>query len=355
MSHDGSTDSKVHIKKIAYSSIDDGTLIKVYSTSPLEYSTYKLSDPTRIAVEIPNVVLDFEPRRSEINDTTVSHVSVVAFPEIDSVRLELELYKETPFRIIQKKGRLEILVTEGSAPSTTPLDFSETKERQGDNSTPQLEASYENKSRQELIEDLKILRAKLAEEREKIINFELENNLLRQQASEAQKQFDETISFAETLQARVVFMEKQLSNIQTRLLGDEGPAESDKVFSQTPIAGPDDPETAIRNMISAWLLAWNGEDVKNYANYYSSDFKFGYMNKKEWIADKAIKFKRPGIPEIKIEEIEISVISGKSARAKFQQIYSSRNFNSRGLKTLSLTKESGQWKILDENWSRPDN
>jgi len=352
--HDASAGSKAHIKRIAYASTDKGTVVKVYSNIPLEYSTYSLSEPIRIAVEIPNVALDFEPRKTEINDKTVSHVSVVAFPEIDSVRLELQLYRETPFSVSMKKGRLEILVSEDGPLFTAPMEYSGTDKNESDKINPTVGADYENKTRQELLEEINILKAKIAEERENNIKLELENSLMRKQASEAQKQFDETMSLAETLQARVVFMEKQLSNIQTRLIGDNADA-SAKGSAKAPIAAPDDPETAIKKMVEEWIKAWNMEDIKNYAEYYSSDFKFGYMDKKEWVTDKAFKFKRPGVPEINVEELEITIISSRTARATFHQLYRSNSFNSRGLKTLSLTKESGKWKILDENWSRIDN
>jgi len=352
--HDASEGSKAHIKRIAYASTDKGTVVKVYSNIPLEYSTYSLSEPTRVAVEIPNVVLDFEPRKTEINDKTVSHVSVVAFPEIDSVRLELQLYRETPFSVALKKGRLEILVSDDSSLFTAPMEYRGTDKNGSDKINPAIGADYENRTRQELLEEINILKAKIAEERENNIKLELENSLMRKQANEAQKQFDETMSLAETLQARVVFMEKQLSNIQTRLIGDNAGA-SEGGLSKGPIAAPDDPETAIKKMIEAWIKAWNMEDIKNYSEHYSSDFKFGYMDKKEWVADKAFKFKRPGVPEIDFEALEISIISSRAARATFHQLYRSNSFNSRGVKTLSLTKESGKWKILDENWSRIDN
>ena len=343
------------LEKITFSQKRDGTLIRLYSEHPFQYITYKLNKPLRFALEIGEVTLGFEPKRTPIKGKGVSHISVVPFPEINSARVELELYAESAIDIKREDGWLEIFV---SNPTTAQMNIlrrsgitAKTSNKKGETSLTQ-----RNKASKKRLSDAEIIDAN-----KKIEQLKMEKDSLRKEIEENQKRYEEASGKAETLQARVEFMEKQLQKIRTNL--------PDKNSSELPgsnarnsekIAGPDgsgglkinSPKDDIEKMVLNWLDAWRKEEIKSYGGYYSETFKFGNKNRQEWIEGKKATFRGKGKPKILIGKLEIDVLSERFARAQFAQTYRSSRFNSKGVKTLSLTKESGVWKILSEDWRR---
>jgi hypothetical protein len=339
------------LEKITFSSKKGGTLIRIYSKKPFQYITYKLTDPLRFALEIGEVTLGFEPKRSEINGKSVSHISVVPFPEINSVRVELELFAESPVEINRKKGWLEVLVAD---PASAHMNFL----RSSGTANPKRETSLETTNRKggKNLTDTEIIGQK------KIIEqLQMEKASLRREMEENQRRYEEASGKTETLQARVAFMEDQLRKIRTKLHAKNSPGLSGSTGKgRGEIAGPDgsggdkiySPKDDIEKIVSDWLDAWRKEEIGRYGDHYSKNFKFGNKNRREWIFEKKVKFDMQGKPNISIGKPEIDILTESYARAKFVQTYRSSRFNSKGVKTLSLTKESGVWKILNEDWSR---
>jgi len=354
-------DSSVHLKKITFSSAENGTVVKVYASKHFQYTSYKLSDPLRIAVEFLNSTPDFVAKRMKVNDKNISHISVVKFPKVNSVRVELELYEDLPFRVKVEKRHLRVYIS-----NVTENKFSAKTERSRVNDK-NLKSDFSlNKDieQNDIIEKNRKLSLELLEAKENIASLEEKNSLLKTQAEEAQKQLDATNSMATTQNARILFMEKELSKINTKLA--VGTAIPSTVVVPVPVpsvtsnakeakidSSKEDSsiDVEIKDVVNGWISAWNQEDIKKYAGYYSYNFRSGEQDKMAYIMRKGNIFSGKGQPSIEAKLLEVTS-NGKTATAFFLQVYTSATMKSRGWKTLSLTKESNGWKIVSETWSR---
>lgn len=338
---------KVHITRITYSNVEAGTSVRVYGTGKLEYTSYKLSDPFRLAVEIPDVMLDFEPNRIELDDADISSLSVVRFPKIDSVRIEMGLFANAPFSINSNSGYLEIVISHKSAAkpggvaAATDIDVVDTADE-----TATLEETPENlPSQKEMPELLE------------------ENMLLKQRLEKTLAQLEKTVGMAKALRARNEFMETKLSELQATSgqLPSAGlktglPLPSPalmEVEKETPKSADADSREAleeIRKMLDSWLTAWNWKDFLKYSAYYASDFKTGDMNRNKWLKDKEQKFARPGAIEVKVQKVRIKLQDTRNAVAVFRQAFKSPGYRDKGVKTLTLVKKGAGWQVISESW-----
>jgi len=365
-------DSLVHVTRVTYQPGEKGTSVKIYGTGRFEHTSYKLTDPLRIAVGIPNVVLDFEPRRVRLNNSAIAFLDVVRFKKVNSVRLELELLSDAGYSITQKKNYLELLVANAPSPPSGGRAFSaESVKRSGDRFTGNSEKDATIATLQENI-------AKLEQENAAAHNAlsELEetNRLLNESLEEARIQLEEAGGRAKGLEARIVFMEGKLSDIQEKMAAEpaapgmpEAPAESvdlaaPDIYSQAPQASevPQATEEAnetllsrteseIKEVVAGWLAAWNGKDINAYSDYYSDDFETETMDRETWLHDKRIKFAASGPIEITAKKMEVS-LTVEGAVVIFEQTYKSPSYGDVGLKIISLTKRTGNWKIVSESW-----
>ena len=104
----------------------------------------------------------------------------------------------------------------------------------------------------------------------------------------------------------------------------------------------------ILNSIENWKTAWEGKDMKNYINAYSSNFIYpNNMTKSEWE-----KYRTNRIVPKKIINISISNIKLKFKKeiitATFTQYYKSGRLNQTSNKSLTFVGEDGRWLILEE-------
>lgn len=356
----------VHITRISYTTKENETAIRVYSSGKFQFTSYKLADPLRLAVEMPGVVLDFPPKRIEVNDE-ISYLSVVRFPKVNSVRLEIELLDDVPFNIIQKPEFLEILVAHSSKRRGKKSDMM---------SAPAAvqHASMKAEKLKGKIDELELENEKLKQENkinlETVVKLEEENTILREQVIEAGKQLDQTSSLTETLQARIEFMESKLNELQEKV--------SERKDSAIPppslfvgrnaanTASPPEPSKAkqgtddtplrlienakeVEEMIEEWINAWTGKDIKKYSSFYTPDYRLKTMTHRQWLADKREKFQRQEYIEVEAANLRIS-FDGGDAKAVFEQAYRSPTYRDEGIKTLTLTKTGNNWKITEENW-----
>jgi hypothetical protein len=328
-------DAVTHITRVAYLTGEKGTVVKVYGSGRFEHTSYKLSDPLRIAVEIPNVVLDFEPKRVRLHDSSVAHLNVVRFAKVNSVRLELELLTDVPYNITQKKRFLEIIIA--NAPERT---FPPGSVRPGVGS-----AGGEEK------EELEKLRQENIDNRMAMIELEKENSSLKQRLEEARQQMEEAGSMNKALQTRIEFMEGKLSDIQEKMaISLPGPSISGPTGDMPGGMDSLQARVEIEEMINGWLETWNRKEIKAFSAYYSEDFETGTMNRRQWLRDKRMKFARPGEIEITVENLRIT-FDIEGVIAAFEQTFRSPVYRDRGLKIISLTKEDGNWKIRSETWT----
>jgi len=192
-----------------------------------------------------------------------------------------------------------------------------------------------------LREDVARLEEENAAARNAQLQFEEENRSLKESLEEAGIQLKEAGGKTKALEARIVFMEGKLSDIQEKMAVEPaipGPATPD--IAAAPQAAPASrTEGEIKEVVAGWLEAWNSKDMDAYSVYYSDDFESETMDRKTWLRDKGIKFAWRG--PIKVTEGAVVI---------FEQKYESPSYRDIGLKIISLTKRSGNWKIVSESW-----
>ncbi|MCB9480484.1 MAG: L,D-transpeptidase family protein [Desulfobacteraceae bacterium] len=105
----------------------------------------------------------------------------------------------------------------------------------------------------------------------------------------------------------------------------------------------------VKELINIWAKAWSDKDISIYGNCYSSDFFSEGMNKKLWLKYKDKLNQKYDYIKIDIENPRIEK-KGRHVKAVFFQNYESSGFSTKGIKTLVLKKEEGQWRILKESW-----
>ncbi|MBI5636471.1 MAG: AMIN domain-containing protein [Nitrospinae bacterium] len=352
------------IKKITYTAENNQSIVKVYGSRKFEYTAYKLADPLRLAVEIPGAALDFEPRRIAVDGKIISNMTVVRFPKVNSVRLELELLSDAPFKLTQKPDYLEVQLSEGAAaaPPRVAPPSSPAAADKGAGDLELLRTENEN------------LRAESLAIRKETIRLEEENQRLKKELGESAKQMEEANALSRSLQARVTFMEEQVSGLQAKVgnAADGSPSGGSSIALGAPSAvavpvplpapiaapaaaahKPDDEQAkmAVNQTVAAWLGAWRNKNIGKYASFYAPEFRAQDMERDAWIADKKAKFSSSRKFSIAADNVKIGIGPDGGATVVFEQTYKTGAYKDRGLKQLRLRNQDGNWLIVSEEWS----
>lgn len=105
----------------------------------------------------------------------------------------------------------------------------------------------------------------------------------------------------------------------------------------------------IAGLVGSWASAWSSQDVDAYLSFYASDFRPNQgLSRSAWVAQRRDRVSRPQFIRVEIADLFVDVSDASSARAVFKQDYASPGYQDSVIKTLSLTREDGQWKILRE-------
>lgn len=98
-----------------------------------------------------------------------------------------------------------------------------------------------------------------------------------------------------------------------------------------------------------WVRDWESRNISRYIRHYSHGFRAYGMNYRKWRSYKAGLADKYGQIDVEIKHIGIKV-RGRRATVTFSQRYVSDKYNDVGVKTMSLIRERGRWKIHRENW-----
>ena len=128
------------------------------------------------------------------------------------------------------------------------------------------------------------------------------------------------------------------------------PVEQPKAISKPepgPAAGNIGDDAA--KVLAAWAEAWSHKDAKDYLAFYASDFKTpGGESRTAWAAERTKRVTKPGKISVSIENARITPEGADRIVVKFRQHYKSASLSSSSNKTLLMTRQNGQWKILQE-------
>ena len=101
--------------------------------------------------------------------------------------------------------------------------------------------------------------------------------------------------------------------------------------------------------VHGWAKAWSAQDVKDYLNYYGSDFRTpGGKARKAWEDERRSRIVGKGRITVQVESPQVT-LNGNTATVKFRQIYLSDRLKANTRKTLVLEKRGGKWQIRQES------
>ena len=118
-----------------------------------------------------------------------------------------------------------------------------------------------------------------------------------------------------------------------------------------PVAGNTGDDVA--KVIAAWAEAWSSKNAKAYLAFYASDFRAPRgESRAAWEAERTKRVTKPGKINVAIEGArvthEVTPEGADQVVVKFRQHYKSATLSSSSNKTLLMTRQNGQWKILQE-------
>ncbi len=132
------------------------------------------------------------------------------------------------------------------------------------------------------------------------------------------------------------------------------PAPAAAATPATPATPPAQPQVSQRPAVIAtvgnWAEAWSRQDVEAYLSHYAPDFAPGQLSHSDWEKQRRARLTGPKFIMVAIDEPVVSFSGDSSAEVRFLQHYQSDTINSKGYKTLTLSKLGGRWLIVRETF-----
>jgi len=127
------------------------------------------------------------------------------------------------------------------------------------------------------------------------------------------------------------------------------PGAKDKKLPPNPPA-PGGAETeAVLAAVMGWAKAWSAKDADAYLAYYAPGFQVpGGEPRAAWEATRRDRITKPKSIEVTVGSPKVSFDASGRAIVSFRQGYKSDTLNTAGAKTLTLTKISDRWLIIQE-------
>ncbi|MBI5814792.1 MAG: nuclear transport factor 2 family protein [Nitrospinae bacterium] len=248
----------------------DKSLIVIQATAPFDYSSYKLESPLRLAVELSGVTHHMKRPMIPVREGLLDRIHFVSFDRAGKLRVEIGVNALFQYDIKKSGSSIHITIARDNSPEALALEAAK-------------------KKIDELTEENKSLRMKLAE----------------QDAAKEEK--------------------------------------------QAPMIPVVDETEAIINTIARWKGAWEAKDLAAFREFYTPVFEIEGQSTEEWLADKQKKFRRS--KDIKIDVADISVkADGDKAAVEFIQKYTSGRYSDTGVKTMAMVKTENGWKIESEKF-----
>jgi tetratricopeptide (TPR) repeat protein len=112
------------------------------------------------------------------------------------------------------------------------------------------------------------------------------------------------------------------------------------------------PQPAVANSgveaaVASWAQAWSRQDVDAYLAAYAADFSADGLSRADWEAQRRARISAPKRIEVQISGLKVEQ-QGDTASATFRQSYRSDRLSSTATKTLKLSLQNGQWRIVGE-------
>ena len=105
----------------------------------------------------------------------------------------------------------------------------------------------------------------------------------------------------------------------------------------------------VRRFLNTWSASWEQKNSTTYMSCYSRDFHSQNMNRDQWKRYKDEINRQNKTVTVFVEKPKITIHNDR-ATVTYIQKYISDSYTDYGLKRLSLQKEKGVWKIIEEQW-----
>lgn len=109
-----------------------------------------------------------------------------------------------------------------------------------------------------------------------------------------------------------------------------------------------DARQEIERTVRAWAEAWSARDADAYLDFYGVGFKTPNDDRAAWENQRRERLTRPSFIRVTLDELRVNVSDTDSARVTFRQRYESNLLRNTSRKTLTLAREDGAWKIVEE-------
>lgn len=105
---------------------------------------------------------------------------------------------------------------------------------------------------------------------------------------------------------------------------------------------------AVEAAVLRWARAWSARDVDAYLAAYAGDYAADGMRRADWVAERRRRVGAPASIDLQISELRVDR-RGDVADATFRQDYRSDRLNTSVVKTLTLARRDGEWRIVAES------
>lgn len=121
----------------------------------------------------------------------------------------------------------------------------------------------------------------------------------------------------------------------------QAPAEKDKEQTVT--------QLAVFHALESWKNAWQSADVSKYLEAYSSTFTPpDNMDLAAWKKKRKTNLTRPKYIHVTIKDPVVEIVADNNVLITFTQNYQADAYKDSVVKTLTMVKEKGGWKIKNE-------
>ncbi len=127
----------------------------------------------------------------------------------------------------------------------------------------------------------------------------------------------------------------------------EAKAETTPAKTVKPLVLPAEPKAAAQKLLQAWADAWSRRDADAYLSFYADDYKANKKSHTDWAEERRDRVTRPTSIKVELSNVKIEV-KGHQVVASFKQRYESNILKANSNKRITLEKQGGTWKIVEE-------
>lgn len=107
--------------------------------------------------------------------------------------------------------------------------------------------------------------------------------------------------------------------------------------------------TPVSQRLLDWVGAWTAKDVTRYLSFYDPKFQPTGVARSVWFANRTKLLKKEGAVDLKIANVQRRTLSADTVETRFEQHYSSKDFNDKSQKSLIWKRRGTEWYIVKES------